>query len=137
MTLLVADVYISVQALEACQTSASENIHEDGSHHEADDEDDSRWGKWIIDFVELFNISDNHVHDESVSKSDGESSEEVDQGTYAIGDEESSGVLKGKDEGSDGGRTETVTGKSNLDVGILVNEFDESVEAIEAASDAA
>ena len=137
LTVLVADIYVSVQALEACQTGASENIHEDGSHHEADNENDSSWRKWVIDFFELINVGDDHVADESVSKSNSESTEKINQGADTISDEESSGVLKGKDEGSEGGWTETVTGKSNLDVGVLVDEFDKSVEAIEAASDAA
>lgn len=136
LAVLVADINISVQALKACQTGASENIHENGSHHEADYEDNSSWWEWVVDFLELCYLSDDEVADKSVCQSNGESTEEVNQGTDTVSDEESSGVLKSKNEGSNGGRAETVTGKSNLDIGILVNEFDESVEAIEAASDA-
>ena len=81
-------------------------------------------------FLEVGNVGDHEVADRSVQDADGCLSEEEQEGTDTIGNEEGGGVFEGEDESAHGRGAEVVACEGHLDVGILIDEFDESVEAV-------
>lgn len=135
--LLVADVHVCVQALQDGKGDATVHFHESSRHHVAHDEDEQEEGHRLVDvLLEVGHVGDQHVANSRVQNTDRRLSEEVYEGSDSVGDEEGGGVLQSEDESLHGRGAEVLAGERDLDVGVLVDELDEAVEAVQAAASA-
>ena len=134
---LTADVNISIEALQDSQTGWGVYLHENCGHSETDEEDYQQDRDWWVDvFDEFGDIGDDQVAKESICNADCHPAKELDECADTVCDEESGSVLERKHECSHGRSAEVLTGEGDLAVRVLIEELDESVEAIKAAPDA-
>jgi hypothetical protein len=87
-------------------------------------------------FLELRNKGNDAVTDGRVQNTDSALSKEEDEGANSISNEERGSVFKGKDKGLHSGCAEVLASERNLDISVLIDELDEAMEAVEAASSA-
>ena len=135
--MLVADVDIGVEALQDGERNTTVYFHESGRHHVAHSENESQEWNWLVDvFFEFWDVGDEEVADGGVEDADGGLAEEEEEGADSISNKERSSILKSKNKRLHSRSTEILPSQSNLNICILINEFDKSMEAVKAAAGA-
>ena len=135
---LLAEVDVGVKALEECQGRNRIDRHKDACHHIRQAEDKQQWWQRVLSStLDSFNLSDHRVGDEKVADCNRKFTQKLNKCTNTIRDNERAAILQSQHKCCHSRRTEVLASKCHLDIGILVQEFHESMTAVEAASDGA
>ena len=127
---------IQAEAMEDGQSREVEDREEHRSNHVCEHTNDHSWDKWLLNrlckcFIDDCNCQEYRKHSYQSF------SEEREDGSSDSDSSESSCVSCHDPERFLGSEAETAVVKSNLDVSVLVHEFNATVEALQVASNTA
>lgn len=131
---LLHEFFIQTRALENRVGTHTVDAHKEGSDEVSDNnaESSGKNGREEIGLI-VFDISEDNVANKSSETSDENASNEDEDITDGGNDSELQWVRPDEQECVLGSSTEMLAGNRNLNVGILVQELDESLEALSVA----
>lgn len=128
--LLLAEFFVSNEAGQNGVSGKAVNSHENGTNTISSDENKQGGEERRVDVFTVFvPFSDDEESTQGGDGTDKDFTEGDKDSTDTGNDTESDGVSVDQEEGVLGRDTEVFTGEGNLDVGVLVQESDESFEA--------
>lgn len=137
LVLLLADVDVGVEALQDCQATILVDIHERRCQLVAHDENEYEEGDGLVDvLLETGHVGDDQIADASVGHANEDFPKTVNDFANTMRYEEIARVLQGQDAGLHSGRAEWLAVEDHHDISILIQELNEPMEAIQAASSA-
>lgn len=135
--LLLAEFFVSNEAGQNGVSGKAVNSHENGTNTISSDENKQGGEERRVDVFTVFvPFSDDEESTQGGDGTDKDFTEGDKDSTDTGNDTESDGVSVDQEEGVLGRDTEVFTGEGNLDVGVLVQESDESFEAGNVALEA-
>jgi len=132
--LFLIEFFINNKASQNGIRSESIDCHEDGSNNVGEDENDNCWDQGRVKGITIFGpVGNNEVGSKGSRRSNKDFSEQNEDTSDTGNDTHSQRISENKEESVFCGAAEALAGQGNLDVGVLVQEFNESFEASKVA----